>query len=139
MPSPVVDLNRAYRLKPLDGERSNGRDPLLNHDTKHRIAVRPTTFMVRLPKLLGAEACERLQDMVEKGGFRLLRERALYVDFADGAFVAPSAVISSEQARETLLLALECADDILVGYTNHSYELGKQFEKLIEHVAAREA
>lgn len=49
-------------------------------DSDWRLAVGPTTFMGRLPNLIGAEACERLQNMAAGGGFRLLRESALYVD-----------------------------------------------------------
>ncbi len=108
-----------------------GRDPLRDHKTKHTIAVRPTTFMGRLPGILGDETCQRLKGEVSKGAFNRLREVALYVHADEGGVRAPKTEVSKDRCREMLLLALESADDILVGYTDHSYELGTRFEALM--------
>jgi hypothetical protein len=40
-------------------------------------------------------------------------------------------------AWESLILAIEAADDALVGYTNHSNEVGKAFELLFARIAAQ--
>src|SRR5689334_5256450 len=69
----------AFRLPRPAGVKPKGRDPLRDHGKKHAIAIGPTTFMGRLPKLLGEETCARLADEAHSGGFVDLRERALYV------------------------------------------------------------
>jgi AbiV family abortive infection protein len=121
----------AFRMNPRPDASTRGRDPLLDHREKHRIAVRETTFMGRLPNLLGPEVCVRLRQEAETGDFVKLRERALYVNFGEHGVHAPASTITREHAREILLLALECADDILVGWTNASYQLGDRFEHWI--------
>jgi hypothetical protein len=44
-------------------------------------------------------------------------------------------VIDKTRAREIVLLALESADDILVGLTSESYKLGQSIEALIAGVS----
>jgi AbiV family abortive infection protein len=126
-----------YRSRvPIDeGNQKRGRDPLKDHGTKHTIGVRPTTFMGRLPRLLGDEACARLQREAETGIFVNARERALYVHASAEGLTSPAIVISKQRAREVLLLSLETADDILVGYTNRSFEIGNKLEAMISKVA----
>jgi len=121
-----------YRAQRSD--KKNGRDPLRDHKQKHIIAVRPTTFMGRLPSILGAEACARLQAEAESGGFIELREKALYVHAGATGITAPLDIVTKLRAKEILLVSLECADDILVGYTNKSFELGKSFERWIAEI-----
>ena len=48
----------------------------------------------------------------------------------------PLDAITKIRAKEILLLSLECADDILVGSTNKSFELGKSFEIWIAEIQA---
>lgn len=121
-------------LRSRNAPAKKGRDPLRDHKTKHRIAVRPTTFMGRLPGILGATTCERLEDEVNQGEFNRLREIALYVHADQDGVRAPKSEIPKERCREILLLSLESADDILVGSTNHSFELGTRFEALISEI-----
>ena len=83
-----------------------------DHASKHKLALRPTTFMGRLPKLLGAEQCARLQSEADAGDFLVsLRERALYIHVDEDGVSTPATAISEVCARELLLLALEVADD----------------------------
>lgn len=124
-----------FRRRPKNGSVSKGRDPLRDHRSKHRIAVRPTTFMGRLPALLGQERCNALRDEVMATGFAGLRERSLYVHVEPDGAKTPKDAVSHERAREILLLGLEVADDVLVGWTNHSFVLGKRFEQLIEKIS----
>ena len=120
-----------FRARVIKSAETTRRDPLRSHAKKHRIAVRPTTFMGRLPKTLGAAVCAKLQAEAESGGLVALRERALYVHEEKDGVTTPAHAISRERGREILLLALECADDVLVGVTNATYALGEGFEKLI--------
>ncbi len=124
----------AFRTRSRPEGSKDGGDPLRNHKKKHQIAVRPTTFMGRLPALLGSAECARLQSEAENGDFISLREESLYFHVDSKGLRAPSMSINYGRAREVLLLALECADDIIVGWTNHSFELGRQFEEMIEVV-----
>jgi AbiV family abortive infection protein len=124
-----------FRVKSRPDGSTRGRDPLRDHLQKHRIAIRPTTFMGRLPDLLGTEVCVRLREEAETGGLVKLRELALYVNFDKRGMSTPKSTISRDRAREILLLALECADDILVGWTDASYRVREIFEKWIAEFA----
>ena len=99
-------------------DKKGGRDPLRDHGQKHIIAARPTTFMGRLPSILGEEVCARLQSEAESGAFIQLRGKALYVHARADGIMSPLGTITKPRAIEILLLALECADDIIVGSTN---------------------
>ena len=124
----------AYRIQRVPDAKKRGRDPLRNHAQKHAMAIRPTTFMGRLPSILGDKACERLQTEAESGSFVELRERAIYAHI-DGAVVStPRTAISRDRALEMLLLACEAVDDAIVGYTNESMALGEQFSAWIEEL-----
>jgi len=121
--------------KPVDGQKKR-RDPLRSHMKKHALAVRPTTFMGRLPGILGAETCAKLQLEATDGTINRLRETSIYASCsAEGQVSTPSAMIDRTRAREIVLVALESADDILVGWTNDSYNLTKPFEALIAKVS----
>lgn len=112
-------------------------DPMRSHANKHGIAVRDTTFMGRLPSLLGAERCEALHAEADAGKFIPLREASLYVDIKDGDLLTPREVVGAERAHEILLLAVEAADDALVGYTNHSIEVwSSAFNALFEKLSS---
>lgn len=126
-----------FRARGGDGNQNKGRDPLRDHAKKHILSVRFSTFMGRLPKILGEDACERLRDEAYNGVLNRLRETALYVQADETGVHSPKTAINRERAAEILLLALESADDILVGSTNFSMELGEIFEKLIRGVAEK--
>ncbi|GAA0208425.1 hypothetical protein GCM10009123_14870 [Kangiella japonica] len=102
-------------------EVKRGKDKLYNHKEKHRMAVLPTVFMgKRLEDALGKERCAELLKEAAHGDFRNLRESALYFTNSNGQFVTPANVVTKEKAKEFLLLALETADDRLVGCTGHT-------------------
>ncbi len=126
----------AFRMQKPEGTPKTWGDPLRSHMKKHAMAVRPTTFMGRLPKILGAETCERLLREATDGSINRLRETAIYVSCsADGKISTPAAAVDRTRAREIVLLALESADDILVGLTNNLYQLGKSVEAFIAQVS----
>jgi hypothetical protein len=101
--------------------------------------VGPTTFMGRLPRLLGEERCARLKLEAETGELVSLRERALYVHVDADGVTTPATAIQEARVREVILLALEVADDRLVGWTNRSYALGERFEAWLHKLAAEES
>ena len=90
----------AYRAGATGSNEGRGRDPLRNHGKKHRIAVRPATFMGRLPKILGQATCARLQREAESGGFVELRERAVYVHVEKDGVTTPMQVLSRQHSWE---------------------------------------
>jgi AbiV family abortive infection protein len=124
-----------YRARGGDGQKKKGIDPMRSHAEKHIMSIRPTTFMGRLPGILGDETCQRLIEEAMTGKLKELREIALYVHADENGVRAPASEVSKERAREILLVALESADDVLVGYTALSFELGKRFEELIKEIA----
>jgi AbiV family abortive infection protein len=124
-----------FRVEPPSDGKKRGRDPLRSHLKKHLIGVRPTTFMGRLPNLLGNKVCARLQHEAEDGDLVTLREQALYVHADENGVTTPATAITRDRAREVLLLALEVADDVLVGWTDASNQLGEGFEVCISQVA----
>ncbi len=113
---------------------SKRQDSMYSHPKKHIVAIAPTLIIgERLKKTIGEE--ERLKKtMIEvfNGFFVNLRESSLYVDRINESLVIPKNVISFDQARELLLLAIEIFDDALVGYTNHSFLLSNITDKLFE-------
>lgn len=115
-------------------EKSKGRDPFRDHPAKHSMASLPTVYMgERLVDALGAEACKRLEAEAAIG-LATTREACLYTERNAGVFTTPAQSITMARARELLLLAIEAADDALVGYTNHSYKSGEVFEQLFARV-----
>ena len=122
-----------YRPRQDTQSKPKGRDPLRDHARKHVIAVRPTVFMgERLKRIIGRERCEAIRAEAESGGFTALREAAIYVDFEARTIMTPREAVPKHRAFEVLLVALASADDILVGYTNRSYDYGKQFVGMME-------
>lgn len=118
-------------------EPPNRNDPMRRHVNKHVLAVRDTTFMGRLQEALGEERCRALLHEATEGGLVTLREASIYADVSDGELIVPGDTISKERAREIVLLALEVADDLLVGCTSHSMEvwsptLNELFASIIE-------
>jgi AbiV family abortive infection protein len=83
-----------FRIQKPEGAQKNRDDPLHSHTKKHALAVRPTTFMGRLPKILGAETCARLRQEATDGSINRLRETAIYVSCsADGKISAPAMAV----------------------------------------------
>ncbi len=103
------------------------------------MASLPTVYMgSRLSYALGPETCQRLETEA-KAGLAADREACLYLEHKNGAFVTPATAITRARARELLLLAIEAADDALVGYTNHSYRCGELFDQLFARFASADA
>lgn len=127
-----------YRRGPSDPEVRPRADPLLNHKAKHMISVRPTTFMGRLREMLGEDACKRLQADAQRGELIRLRETALYSTLGTDETTTPDEIVGPDKARETLLLAIEVADDVLVGYSSETFVMGEQLSEWMEEVAAVE-
>jgi AbiV family abortive infection protein len=126
----------AFRIQAPGGPRKKGGDPLRSHTKKHALAVRPTTFMGRLPVILGEETCARLRRDAATGALNRLRDEAIYFGLSvEGNVTTPAMAVSKARATEILLLSLEAADDILVGWTNESYHLAQRLETLIGQVA----
>jgi AbiV family abortive infection protein len=121
-----------FRIEKPDDRKKKGGDPLRSHLKKHAIAVRPTTFMGRLPNILGAEVCKRLQREAIDGSINRLRETGINLNCSAGGEIStPAMVIEKARAREIVLLTLESADDILVAQTSEPYKLGQSIEALI--------
>ena len=125
-----------YRRGPADPKVSARADPLFNHKAKHVISVRPTTFMGRLREILGEDNCKRLQADAQRGELIRLREAALYSTLGADETTTPNEIVGPEKARETLLLAIEVADDVLVGYNGETFAMGEQMSAWMDEVAA---
>lgn len=120
-----------YRRDGQIQEVKRGKDRLFNHQEKHRMAVLPTVFMgKRLEGALGKERCAEFLKEAAHGDFRTLRESALYFTNSNGQFVTPANVVTKEKAKEFLLLALETADDRLVGYTGHTGVIENRMDQM---------
>lgn len=124
-----------YRRADEADERSRRKDPLFNHLSKHRMAILPTVFMGRrFEEAIGKDRCEALLSEVAHGSLRDLRQEALYFHSSNGNFVTPKDAITQEKAREVLLLAIEAADDRLVGYTGHTGIIEQRLDQIFGSV-----
>lgn len=122
-----------YRRSEKNDEVKRHKDPLFNHLSKHRMAILTTVFMgKRLEDALGKERCEQLLSEVAEGSLRELRENALYFQNVDGQFITPRELINKDKSKEILLLAIEAADDRLIGYTEHTGVIEEKLNKLFE-------
>lgn len=122
-----------YRRSEKNGEVKRHKDPLFNHLSKHRMAILPTVFMgKRLEDALGKERCEQLLAEVAEGSLRELRENALYFQNVDDQFITPRELINKDKSKEILLLAIEAADDRLLGYTGHTGVIEEKLNELFE-------
>lgn len=114
-----------------------GRDPFRDHKAKHSMAMLPTVLMTdRIKEALGKDRAEALQREAHTTGFVATREAALYFSRSSSGFMTPKEAIPPMRAWEFLVLAIEAADDALVGMTNHSYEVGKAFDALFSRVTS---
>lgn len=113
-----------------------GKDPLRNHKIKHAFGTLPTVKMGgRLNKAIGDEMIDEIFKNAETGDLISLRESSLYSDIIEDTLVVPSEKISKEQSRGFLLYAIECFDDSLVGYTNHSFEISEETDDFFDKLA----
>jgi AbiV family abortive infection protein len=112
------------------------KDPLFHHGKKHRLAAAPTVAMgARLPAAIGEDRVRDLVADAQTGALVRLRESALYFSSDKGQVVAPVDLISRERARELILFAIEVFDDGMVGYTDHSYEIGNHLDHIFTMIA----
>lgn len=110
-------------------------DPLYKHDMKHSAGLPFTVIMSgRIIDSVGEEKLEHLLEKAHNEGFMEKRNSALYCECKDGNIVIPEDVISKDEARSFLLLAIESFDDNLVGYTNYSFDVSKFTDKIFEEV-----
>lgn len=121
-----------------DGPLAKGRDPLRDHKAKHSMALLPTVFMTeRIITALGQQRADALHAEAQATGFTAMREAALYCARSPTGFVSPKIAVPPLCAWEFIVLAIEAADDALVGVTNHSFDIGKTFDALFERISAR--
>jgi AbiV family abortive infection protein len=110
-------------VRKSEGE-TKGRPPLKFHVAKHVAGVRPTVFVGSfLPRLLGNEVCSRLLKEAQNGTLTRLREAALYFELSGTGLQVPAVIVNQRRSYELLALAVECADDILMGYTSETTAL----------------
>lgn len=122
-----------YRRTEHSDEVKRHKDPLFNHLSKHRMAILPTVFMgKRLEDALGKERCDQLLGQVADGLLKELRESSLYFQNIDGEFITPKDLLGKDNAKEVLLLAIEAADDRLIGYTGHTGVIEARLNELFE-------
>ena len=125
-----------YRREGQTEQVKRGKDKLFNHQEKHRMAVLPTVFMgTRLEDALGKERCSGLLKEAAYGDFRNLRESSLYFTKIEGQFITPANVVPKERAKEFLLLAIQTADDSLVGYTGHTSIIENRMNEIFSAVS----
>ena len=114
-----------YRRSAAPVKRS--KDPLFNHEQKHRIALGPTVAMgSRLQAAIGEARMNELIELARSGGFIALREASLYIQQVGDILHTPLKATPRQLSREVLLLAVEAFDDALVGYTEHTYSLAER-------------
>jgi hypothetical protein len=102
------------------------------------MAILPTVFMSqRIVDALGRDRAKALEREAQETGFTVLREAGIYCARGPNGFESPRTAIPARLAWEFLLLAIEAADDALVGCTNHSYRVGEEFEALFARVLAQ--
>ncbi|WP_315727482.1 MULTISPECIES: AbiV family abortive infection protein [unclassified Bradyrhizobium] len=121
------------------GPKPKGGDPFRNHRAKHSMAILESVFMTeRIIEALGRERADALYSEAQTTGFTTVREAALYCARGPSGFESPKIAIAPHRAWEFVILAIETADDALVGCTTHSYRVGKSFDALFERVLARQ-
>jgi hypothetical protein len=99
------------------------------------MVILPTVFMgKRLEGALGKERCDQLLIQVAEGMLKELRETSLYFQNINTQFVTPIELIDKDKAKEILLLAIEAADDRLIGYTGHTRVIELRLNELFEEI-----
>ena len=117
---------------------SKGRDPLRDHKAKHSMAIQQTVFMTeRIISALGQDRAGALREEAHSTGYTAARESALYCARTPTGFASPRTAIPALRGWEFIVLAIEAADDALIGMTNHSYDVGKRFDDLFVRMVAQ--
>jgi AbiV family abortive infection protein len=112
------------------------KDPLFKHVAKHTLAAAPTVAMGRrLQSAIGEDRVNALVAAARAGVLVEQREKSLYLESGSQSLRVPSDSISPELSRELILFAIEAFDDALVGYTNHSHEVGQALDALFDETA----
>jgi AbiV family abortive infection protein len=120
------------------GPRPKGRDPFRDHTAKHSMAILPTVFMSqRIVEALGRDRAKALEREAQETGFAIPREAGLYCARSPNGFESPKTAIPACLAWELLILAIEAADDALVGCSNHSYQVGEEFVAMFARILAQ--
>lgn len=110
------------------------KDPLFKHSAKHVLAAAPTIAMGgRLQSAIGEDRVNALVAAARSGALIQQRETSLYLEAQDALHV-PSDSVTPAASRELILFAIDALDDALVGYTNHSYEVGRDLDKLFDEL-----
>ncbi len=94
------------------------KDPLFNHNKKHRIAVDP--LFLTSKRLYDSIGEDRLKDIIsnyETGKYSLLREQSLYFSRTSEKLHIPSKFVSDRLSAEHLLIAIELFGEIFWGMT----------------------
>ena len=112
-------------------------DSLFNHREKHKLGLLPTVLMgSRLLKAVDEKLLLQVLKQTKHGKLVALRESSIYAESKDSKFKIPEDVISKDVSKCLLLLACEVFDDQLVGYTNHSFEVGRQVDEFFLSVSS---
>lgn len=110
-------------------------DPLYKHEMKHSAGLPFSVVMSdRIINSVGEEKLELMLEEAHKKGFMKRRNSALYCECIDENIVIPEDIISKDDARSFLLLAIESFDDNLVGYTNYSLDVSNFTDKIFNEI-----
>lgn len=122
-----------------DGEELERKeDPLFSHRKKHQISLIDTVIMgSRIIEALGSARCNELLKIAHSGELSKIRERCLYFYTENDVFHMPSNLIDKKMSKDFLLLAIECLDDQLIGYTNYAMSANKEIDDLFKEVQSR--
>lgn len=110
-------------------------DPLYNHEMKHSAGLPFSVVMSdRIINSVGEEKLELMLEEAHKQGFMKKRNSALYCECDDKNITIPEDVITKDDAKSFLLLAIESFDDNLVGLTNYSFHVSEYTDKIFNEI-----
>lgn len=127
----VAKLHMGMYIKP--SKEYKKKDKLRDHKTKEIIGVNYTVYMgQRIKKAVGEEKLEKIYEMAYSGELKDLREKSIYCEYKDGKIIIPEDIVSKEFSKNVLLFAIESFDDNLVGYTEYTFDISKETDKIFE-------
>lgn len=137
----ILEEIAKIRTRALQGsqEKTNvkrGKDPLFNHQKKHKISVDP--LYLSADRLVNAVGSERLQEIFtgyESGNYSSLRETSLYFSRNANGLQIPAQVINLRLAAEHLLMAIELFCEIFWGMTGEASMICDATDELFSVVA----
>jgi hypothetical protein len=103
---------------------------------RKRVYLTWTGFPDRIVRALGQDRADALRQEAQSTGFTTVREAGLYCARTPPGFVSPNTAVPALRAWELVVLAIEAADDALVGTTNHSFDVGKRLDELFARMIA---